>query len=186
MTHAVHATLTGHPDNPQGLNQRIGVTLLQKPDGCLTFAYSIHGPGSFMRIPSEDNPAPADALWRTTCCELFVSNSDGSGYREFNFSPSGQWAAYDFIAYRERVAAHVQIPAPTIWSGYYANRLQLDATLPAAALPAGEILTCALAVVVEAHDGRLGYWALAHPPGQPDFHHRSGFTLCLDRTGMHA
>lgn len=186
MTHAIHATLTRHPGNPPGMNQRIGVTLLLKPDGSLTLAYSIHGPGSFMRIPSVDSPAPADALWRTTCCELFVSEADGSGYREFNFSPSGQWAAYDFAAYRERAAAAAPIPAPRIWSGYFENRLQLDATLSIAALPAGEFLSCALAVVVESHDGRLGYWALAHPPGQPDFHHRSGFTLCLDKTGMQA
>jgi hypothetical protein len=184
MTHALHASLTGHPDNPPGFTQRIGVTLLLKSDGSLTLAYSIHGPGSFMRIPSADNPAPANALWRTTCCELFVAS--GAGYREFNFSPSGQWATYDFIAYREPVASPAQMPAPTIWSGYYANRLQLDATLPAAALPAGEILPCALAVVVEAHNGRLGYWALAHPPGKPDFHHRSGFTLCLDKAGYPA
>jgi hypothetical protein len=183
MTHAIHATLTGHPDNPQGLNQRVGVTLLLKSDGSLTLAYSIHGPGSFMRIPSVDNPAPPDALWRTTCCELFVGS--GAGYREFNFSPSGQWAVYDFLSYRVKSPSPTSIPAPTIWSGYYDNRLQLDATLPAAALPAGDILPCALAVVVEAHDGRRGYWALAHPAGQPDFHHRSGFTLCLDRTGMH-
>jgi len=186
MTHAVHASLTGHPDNPPGLNQRIGVTLLLKQDGSLTLAYSIHGPGSFMRIPNADNPAPPDALWRTTCCELFIGNADDTGYREFNFSPSGQWAAYDFDAYRERSATAAQLPTPRIWSGYFKNRLQLDATLPAAALPAGNVLSCALAVVVEAHNGSLGYWALAHPPGKPDFHHRSGFTLSLDKAGMRA
>lgn len=32
MTHAIHATLTGHPDNPPGLGHRVGVTLLLKPD----------------------------------------------------------------------------------------------------------------------------------------------------------
>ena len=186
MTQAIHATLTGHPDNPPGGVQRIGVTLLLKPDGSLKLAYSIHGPGNCLRIPTADNPAPADALWQTTCCELFIGAGNGAGYREFNFSPSGQWAAYDFGAYRKKTSAPPRLPAPSLWSGYYDNRLQLDATLPAAALPAGEILSCALAVVVAAHDGRLGYWALAHPAGQPDFHHPGSFTLCLDRTGMPA
>ncbi len=185
MTHAIHATLTGHPDNPPGLNQRVGVTLLLKPDGSLTLAYSIHGPLSFLRIPDPERPAPPDALWQTTCCELFVATGD-ERYREFNFSPSGQWAVYDFGAYRKPVEIPLPCPAPTLESGCEANRLKLAATLPAAALPAGDLLTCALAVIVEAHDGRRGYWALAHPPGKPDFHHRSGFTLCLDREGVHA
>lgn len=182
MTHAVHASLTAHPDNPPGSVRRVGVTLLQKPDGSLTLAYAIYGPGSFMRIPSAENPAPADALWRTTCCELFIGTGDpaGAGYREFNFSPSGQWAAYDFSDYRVRSTAPPRLPAPRIRSNYHENRLRLDATLPAGALPTGACLPCAFAVIVEAHDGQLGYWALAHPAGRPDFHHRSGFTLCLD------
>ena len=180
MTHAVHASLAAHPDNPPGSIRRVGVTLLQKPDGSLTLAYAIHGPGSFMRIPSVENPAPADALWRTTCCELFIGTGDGMGYREFNFSPSGQWAAYDFSNYRVRSATPSRLPAPRIRSDYFENHLRLDVKLPAGTLPTGASLPCALAVIVEAHDGQLGYWALAHPTGRPDFHHRSGFTLCLD------
>jgi len=186
MTQAVHATLTGHPDNPPGLDQRIGVTLLLKPDGSLRLAYSIQGPCGFMRIPSPAQPAPPDALWRTTCCELFVGAGDGAGYREFNFSPSGQWAVYDFSAYRKPVEIPLPCPALAVRSHCHANRLQLDATLAPAALPAGNLRPCALAVIVEAHDGRLGYWALAHPAGRPDFHQRGGFTLILDRSGLQA
>lgn len=182
MTHAVHASLAGHPDNPPALAQRVGVTLLHQADGHLTLAYSIHGPTRFMRIPTAAHPAPADALWQTTCCELFVAHG-ATGYREFNFSPSNQWAVYDFAAYRKPLEIPLPCPAPMLESRREARRLSLTATLSAAALPAGDILPCALAVIVEAHDGRRGYWALAHPPGKPDFHHRAGFALCLDRAG---
>jgi hypothetical protein len=181
MTNVVHATLTGHPANPPSGVLRIGVTLLQKPDGSLTLAYSIDGPASFLHIPTRTDPAPADALWRTTCCELFLAADDGTAYREFNFSPSGQWATYDFTTYREAAATASRIAAPKISTGNHGDRLRLDAVLPAASLPAGSALRCALAVVVESHDGNLGFWALAHPPGPPDFHHRDGFTLYLDK-----
>ena len=33
-----------------------------------------------------------------------------------------------------------------------------------------------LSVVVEDTNGGMSYWALAHPPGKPDFHHPDGFT----------
>ena len=35
-------------------------------------------------------------------------------------------------------------------------------------------------VVIETVDGERSYWALAHPAGQPDFHHRDSFTLALE------
>jgi hypothetical protein len=34
-----------------------------------------------------------------------------------------------------------------------------------------------LAAVIEERGGRISYWALAHPPGKPDFHHSDCFTL---------
>ena len=33
--------------------------------------------------------------------------------------------------------------------------------------------------VIEAVDGSVSYWALAHPAGKPDFHHPDGFALQL-------
>lgn len=181
MTQAIHATLVGHPDNPQGYVERVGVTLLQKADGSLKLAYVIHCPAALMRIPSREMPAPAEALWQTTCCEFFVAADGSDGYREFNFSPSGQWAAYDFATYRQPLTGAPPPPAPLLWSRHHEGKLRLDASLSPSALPAGKQLRCALAVVVERHDGRLGYWALAHAGGPPDFHHPAGFTLALNR-----
>jgi hypothetical protein len=36
-----------------------------------------------------------------------------------------------------------------------------------------------LAAVIEEKGGRISYWALAHAPGKPDFHHRDCFQLRL-------
>lgn len=192
MTQAIHASLVGHPDNPQGFVERVGVTLVQKADGSLMLAYAIHGPTAMMRISTREAPAPAEALWRTTCCEFFVApetagvsrnaGHSASPYREFNFSPSGQWAAYDFAVYRQRQPDAATPPAPLLWSRHQDGGLRIDVSLTPSALPSGRLFRCALAVIVERHDGQLGYWALAHPEGKPDFHHPAGFTLALERT----
>ncbi len=171
--------LVAHPANPEGLRQRVDVTPLLRPGGGFAVSYLIRGNIDSLRVPTPADPAPADALWRTTCCELFVASGGDRGYREFNFSPSGQWAAYDFAGYRERAATQGAIPAPTIAVRHDGDGLRLDAELPAAALPAGS-LRLAISAVLEARDGRTGYWALTHAPGKPDFHHPAAFALDLE------
>ncbi len=37
-----------------------------------------------------------------------------------------------------------------------------------------------LTAVIEETDGTKSYWALAHPSGKPDFHHRDCFALQLE------
>ena len=36
-----------------------------------------------------------------------------------------------------------------------------------------------ISAVMEEQDGTNSYWALRHPPGKPDFHHREAFALEL-------
>jgi hypothetical protein len=40
-------------------------------------------------------------------------------------------------------------------------------------------LRLGLSAVIEETSGRKSYWALAHPPGKPDFHHPDCFALEL-------
>ncbi len=50
----------------------------------------------------------------------------------------------------------------------YALRVILPFHLPAS-------VRLGLSAVIEQTDGTKSYWALAHPPGKPDFHHRDCF-----------
>jgi hypothetical protein len=183
MAHSVHASLAGHAANPARFHQHIDVTLTDAGGG-LAITYAIHGLNIDLRVPTPHAPAPADALWRTTCCELFLNPLGQTGYREFNFSPSGQWASYNFLDYRQPAPAITACPAPGIQLKREESLLQLDVTLPKSALPRGDTLRIALAVVLESNDSQLGYWALAHPAGKPDFHHHAGFVLTLGALGF--
>ncbi|MFZ4534775.1 DOMON-like domain-containing protein [Propionivibrio sp.] len=124
-----------------------------------------------------------DALWEHTCFEAFVGVAGDPAYREFNFSPSGQWATYAFSGYRQPDQAATPITAPTITSRLFAGRLELEAIIPRDALPTRSgTLQIGLSAVVEAADtvdGSHSYWALRHPARHPDFHHRDAFTLEL-------
>ena len=53
-----------------------------------------------------------------------------------------------------------------------ADELALQATVPCAAFPdLTAPLRLGLSAVLEGDDGKLHYWALAHPASRPDFHH---------------
>ncbi len=73
---------------------------------------------------------------------------------------------------------------PEIALGGFVDEFELEArvNLNAAADLAGRaVWHVGLAAVIEETNGRLSYWALAHPPGKPDFHHLDGFALALSQ-----
>jgi hypothetical protein len=144
----------------------------------LEIEYRILGDASVLRLPLAAVVAERrDGLWRHSCAELFVAEEpDGAGYREFNFSPSGHWAAYEFDGYRSGMRPHDWAGAPPrcvlAAAGAAAGAVVLRVTLERAALPAAAArLALGPTVVLEALDGGFSFWALRHPPGRPDFHH---------------
>ena len=141
--------------------------------GTLDLRYTVEGDLSRICIPPLAPPHRTDELWKHTCFEVFLSNT-GDTYREFNFSPSTEWAGYDFTGYRTGMAPIDKEWAPGVRIHRNDERFELEATLRTA-LP----LRLALAAVIEEEDGRLSYWALKHPSGQPDFHHTESFALNL-------
>lgn len=147
--------------------------------GTLRLRYRLHGQPAGLLIPAPGPAGPADHLWQHCCCEAFVATDDSAPYREFNFSPSGRWACYDFAAYRQRQIGALPASPPQISFQLLADGFQLDAELDPALLPAGATLRIGLSAVIEASDGSKSYWALAHGAAQPDFHLRQSFTLTL-------
>jgi hypothetical protein len=57
------------------------------------------------------------------------------------------------------------------------ERLDLDARIGFPHRLTVQPLQLALSTVIEDARGTLSYWALTHPPGKPDFHHRDAFVL---------
>jgi hypothetical protein len=171
-----------HPDFPRGPVKRIEVEIDRPRPQALAITYELTGEISAIRFPAPAKPERADGLWRRTCFEAFVSPADGPAYLEFNLSPSGRWAAYGFDDYRAGMTP-LEVVAPRIEVVRDAQTLTLRTRLDLAAAPgiagSGD-WRVGLSAVIEDHEGRIAYWALAHPPGKPDFHHADGFA-CLVR-----
>jgi len=121
-------------------------------------------------LPPAGPSIRTDGLWKSTCFEIFWQGIGEEGYREFNLAPSGQWAAYAFDNYREGMRETPVDGISVACSHSSANgtgELVLKARI-AADLPSPAQV--GLSAVIEYRAGALQYWALAFPPGPPDFH----------------
>ena len=166
-------SLVRHPDTPPGAIHSVEAELQRVPAGAVATFRAI-GDISRLTMPPPAPPVRTDELWRTTCFELFVAGV-GSSYREFNLSPSGAWAAYEFSDYRHGMRnAEAQVEIETS----YDNKLltvvaKIDSEFPVAA-------SVGLTAVIEEADGAIRYWSTAFAPGKPDFHAAAVRSLLFD------
>lgn len=175
-TDSAPLTLVCHPQTPSRVIRAIEVVVGGGENGSLTLAFALKGELCALRIPESRPSLRARDLWRHTCFEVFVMAGEGPGYREFNFSPSSEWAVCTFRGYREGGDLELKM-RPGIAVRRSGDRLELDAEIALDCLPPGRLLRLGLSAVVEDADGVLSYWALRHPPGKPDFHHTDAFAF---------
>lgn len=163
--------LQPHPDAPSKTVESIEGSVWNE-EGRWHFRYLLQGRGDLvLPDPAEGR---ADNLWKTTCFEAFVG-LDGAAYLEFNFSPSGQWAAYRFDAPRqgmrdEPAGIEIFLDAGEDW-------LSLEAAVHCEPLSHGCPLS--LTAVTEEEGGTEGRWALRHSAGPPEFHDPDCFVARL-------
>lgn len=141
----------------------------------LEIKYKLGGAIGEIRAPEFAVATRADDLWRHSCFELFLRCDSNNDYLEFNFSPSTQWAVYKFSSYRKYICDASQKIAPKI--RFLSAREGLTLTANIKDLPTATIWHIGLSAIIEETSGAKSYWALAHPPGDPDFHHSDCLAL---------
>lgn len=175
--------LTPHPDTPCDAVERIEVNLARSGPAGLALRFVASGDIAAVRLPAAQARERADELWTATCFEAFLRKAGGGGYYEFNLSPSNRWAAYGFDGYREGMASPEGVALTHLTQRTDGRLYELVATLDLAGLPhlpAGD-WRLGLSAVIEETSGAKSYWALAHAPGKPDFHHPDAFAFDLEQ-----
>lgn len=174
-----HGLQPAPADQPQASALRISARA-ERHGPELLLSYVLSGPLEQLRIPPpEPQPQRRDGLWHHTCLEAFLAVAGREPYWELNLAPAGHWNLYRLDGYRRNLRPEPALQALALEVERSACNLQLRArlTLPPALAEATE-LELALTAVLEHGDGALSYWALAHPPGEPDFHWRGGWRHC--------
>ncbi|MHA6719463.1 DOMON-like domain-containing protein [Sphingomonas sp. RS6] len=148
---------------------------IERQGGGLNLVYRVSAERGVLLLPASVPAVRTDGLWRTTCMELFVGQP-GERYAEYNFAPSGAWAAYRFAARRDGIAPLDGIDAPTI------RLVEGDAeTIVSVALPQipPDARRLGITAVIEERCGTRSFWALRHGGDVPDFHDPDCFVLEL-------
>ena len=183
-THSVRGShpLTPHPTSPAAAVRALTVNIGRPAEDRLSLDFELCADLEQLRFPEPRAPQRADGLWRHTCFEAFIGQAEARAYWEYNFSPSGAWAAYQFAGYREAMSALLKGAAPVIDVGVTADTLSLSVIVDLAwlARSVSYPLRLGAAAVVEDKARVLSYWALKHPADKPDFHHADGFVILLD------
>lgn len=161
----------------------IDVHIEQRAGGQLWLRYHVDCDLAAIELPDPvEDPVREDGLWQTTCFELFLRDLETDEYLEFNFSPSRKWAAYRFDDYRQGMRVW-PLETPELWLDMSDTHVALEVTLSLTGIVT-ENTRAGLSAVIHEQGDVKSYWALRHPPGQPDFHHRDCFALNLAPTDV--
>lgn len=172
-------SLVRHPQTPPAIpDLKVWVSLDYAaklgPVATANIWFGVGAPADRFVLP-EGEPARTEDLWQTTCFEAFLRADGGETYREWNFAPSGQWAAYDFSGYRDG-RSDAEVAEPYIRMEDNFTWWTLGATISLAAETPWQL---GLSAILEEQGGAKSYWALAHAEGEPDFHDPSCFAARL-------
>lgn len=169
-------SLHPHPEALPGRVRAVTAHLWMTDANDVLIEFRVEGADALL-LPPPASPERCDGLWQKTCFEMFLLADDGK-YFEFNLSPTSQWAIYAFDGYRSGMEALAVDVSPMIEIKQSAEFFMLEADIDLGQIPHAAMKLGLSAVIVEA-DGTKSYWALAHPPGQPDFHHPACFAATL-------
>jgi hypothetical protein len=178
----MRVSLIPHPDFHCEAVTGIDVETTRVMPAALMLRYVVRGDIGKVRLPTAMSFERSDGLWQHTCFEAFLKPGAGETYNEFNFAPSTRWAAYQFSGYREGMITATSLATPAIILKCEDGLLEIDVNLNVQPLPElaqARIWRAGLSAVIEETGGLKSYWALAHPPGRPDFHHPDCFALEL-------
>ncbi|MFL6575384.1 MAG: DOMON-like domain-containing protein [Povalibacter sp.] len=179
MNPAYSFVLFAHPTTPCPFIAAFEARVEHATAGGFSFTYLLRGDLLQLDVPVITAAERTDGLWRQTCFEAFLRPTGTSAYREFNFSPSTQWAAYSFAGYRDAMMPLRLSSAPAITCEITAEELSLRATLTNLE-GTSRAFQLGLSAVLRDRGGKIYYWALQHAPGKPDFHHDASFAASLD------
>ncbi len=124
-------------------------------------------------FPHEQRLERVDELWKSTCFELFLANSNEEEYYELNISPSLGWNFYHLKKYRAEVEEVELLSEATINVIKEGGNYKIEFKLEGFDFEKSNIYN--ITAILLTKEGERTFWSLKPMDGTPDFHNQMYF-----------
>ncbi len=150
--------------------------------------YRIRGDIDRPRLPPQAASKFQDLLWSKPAWKRSSASPTATPTSNSTSRPRASGRCIDSKPIGKDVTSLNPLPPPRVIVRRHGEELEADIDIHLGAIPGltaaeikGRELRLAVSAVMQSDQGVISYWALAHPPGKPDFHHRDGFALRAGR-----
>ncbi|MDD1444212.1 hypothetical protein MEO93_28515 [Dolichospermum sp. ST_sed3] len=146
----------------------------------LKICYELTGDIYLINIPKLIYGERKNNLWKNSCFEFFVSETNSSKYFEFNLSPSSDFNIYAFDDYRTNMKEFIDLKNPSINIINKNDKLFLEIQINIKDLFKTKIpLKLGISAIIKDINNECYYFSLVHSKPIPDFHDRNSFIIDL-------
>ncbi|CAA6816502.1 MAG: Unknown protein [uncultured Sulfurovum sp.] len=126
-------------------------------------------------FPQKSQPQRANELWKSTCFELFLGNSQKEAYYELNFSSSLAWNFYYLRSYRAELQELKLLSEPKISVKENEEVFKIVFELETETFSFKDFDSYNVASVLLTKEHECTFWSLKAFTDVPDFHHQDNF-----------
>lgn len=152
-------------------------TTLEFKNNKITLEYQVLGHMAHYHFPKPTKQKRANNLWLDSSFELFLAPKNRTSYYEINVSPSTQWNAYMFQAYKQEMKESTIFSTPSIKILHLEEEYSFSFEMAVQEGFLSQKLEINLAVILLGNDGVRNFYSLVKGEGMPDFHDREGFVV---------
>jgi len=150
-------------------------TFFQAYQKKLQLTFTLEGDLNAYLLPKEEKILRANELWKATCFELFLADTESKEYYELNISSSLAWNFYFLKEYRVKPEEVKNLLIPKIKSFRNKDKYEIIFELESAEIDFEKFELFNLATILLTVKKERTFWSFIPQSGVPDFHNRRGF-----------
>ena len=136
----------------------------------LELSFVLQGVDNHYLFERESQVKRADELWKATCFEMFIKNSNAKEYWELNIAPNGSWNFYRFSDYKKDMQEESRVLTPKVLFKQERDEVSVSIKVDFMEKLFDERVDFNLALILLDMEGKRHFFTLNPKDGVADFH----------------
>ena len=156
-----------HCQTEEALTIKASFTLTSQQ---LVLSFVLQGVREHYLFDTKNHAKRADELWRATCFEMFIKNSNSKKYWELNIAPNGSWNFYRFSDYKKDRQEESRVLTPKVLFKQERDEVSVNVEVDFTEKLFDESVDFNLALILLDIEGKRHFYTLNPKEGVADFH----------------